>query len=450
MRLSLEWCRVAVNGRRAGRFDAGVEVSGVNTDSRAITPGSLFAALRGPNHDAHEYVAGAFKAGAAAALVDHALDTPGPQIVVSDVLKMLQQLAAAARKRWGQTVIGITGSAGKTTTKDAVAAVLSTAAPTGKTMGNFNNHIGVPLSLLNLPDDAVYAVIEIGMNHAGEIAELSRIAAPQVAVVTNVGSAHIENFDSIDGIAAAKRELVEALPGDGIAVLNHDDERVRRFREAHVGRTITYGLTSGADVGAEEIVYTSSGSRFSVRDMGEFDCPLPARGGLSSALAALAVAKALDLPVAPLPAAIASLQPGRMRLQRVERGGMVIWDDCYNSNPEAAKMMIDLLAETPAERRIAVLGEMLELGRWSEALHRDVGIHAAQCGISVLVGIRGAACHLVDAARGAGLQAGAAYFFDEPAEAGQFLKTIARPGDALLFKGSRGTRVETALEEFLR
>jgi UDP-N-acetylmuramoyl-tripeptide--D-alanyl-D-alanine ligase len=175
-------------------------------------------------------------------------------------------------------------------------------------------------------------------------------------------------------------------------------------------------------------------------------CP---RGGLMTALAALATAHALGLELATLKEAVAQLEPPKMRLQRMERDGIAIWDDCYNSNPEAACMMLDLLAATPATRRIAVLGEMLELGQWSEQLHRDVGRHAVQCEVSVLVGIRGAARHLVDEARGAGLTAGAAYFFDEPAAAGQFLKTIARRGDCILFKGSRGTRVELALEEFL-
>lgn len=424
---------------------------GVSTDTRTIAPGALFAALRGPNHDGHAHVATAFEKDAAAALVDREMPgVRGPLIVAGDVLAALQSLARAVRAKFTGPLIGVTGSAGKTTTKDAIASVLETAGVTGRTIGNFNNHIGVPVSVLNLPDGAAFAVLEYGMNHAGEIRDLANIARPDIAVVTNVGSAHIENFDSIEGIALAKRELVEALPADGIAVLNYDDERVRAFGGVHAGRTLTFGTREGADVRAEDIEFTETGSKFRVRGLGEFECPLPARGGISSSLAALAVARALELPVGPLAGAIRSLRPPKMRLERIEHGGMAIWNDCYNSNPEAAKMMLDLLAATPARRRIAVLGEMLELGRWSEELHRDVGLHVVRCGISVLVGIRGAASHLVDAARGAGLTAGAAYFFDEPSDAGRFLRSFAEPGDTLLFKGSRGTRVEIALEEFLR
>lgn len=430
--------------------------TGVSTDTRTLQPGMLFAALHGPNHDGHDHIADAFARGAVAALAEREMEAaPGPLLLVPDVLTALQRLAAAMRLRWsragaGRVVIAVTGSAGKTTTKEAIAAVLSTAAPTGKTIGNYNNHIGVPLSLLNLPDDAQYAVIEIGMNHAGEIRALSAIAQPDFAVVTNVGTAHIENFDSIDGIALAKRELVESLPPHGTAILNFDDERVHAFAFVHPGPVLSFGTNEGADVRAEDVRYTPTGSEFRVRGLGDIQCPLPARGGISSSLAALAVARALHLSPAPLPEAIQSLHPPKMRLERIERDGLTIWNDCYNSNPEAAKMMLDLLAATPAQRRIAVLGEMLELGRWSEELHRDVGLHAVRCGISVLVGIRGAACHLVDAARGAGLTAGAAYFFHEPSSAGVFLKSFARPGDTLLFKGSRGTRVEIALEELLR
>jgi UDP-N-acetylmuramoyl-tripeptide--D-alanyl-D-alanine ligase len=454
MRIPLPFALQITGGRLASPDPAAFGVAlalGVSSDTRDLAPGALFAALSGPTHDGHHHVGTAFQKGAVAALVRHEVDgAAGHQIVVPDVLAALQELARAMRLRWNGQVIGITGSAGKTTTKDAVAAVLSTAAPTGKTLGNFNNHIGVPLSLLNLPDDARYAVIELGMNHAGEIRHLAGLARPDHAVVTNVGSAHIQNFDSIDAIAAAKRELVEALPPGGTAILNYDDERVRAFASTHPGPVLTFGTLEGAGVRAEDIRYTENGSEFRVRGLGDFSCPLPARGGISSSLAALAVARALHLSSEPLREAVRSLQPPKMRLERLERNGMTIWNDCYNSNPEAAKMMLDLLAATPAQRRIAVLGEMLELGRWSEELHRDVGLHVARCGITVLVGIRGAACHLVDAARGAGLTAGAAYFFDEPSQAGAFLKSFALPGDTLLFKGSRGTRVEIALEELLR
>jgi UDP-N-acetylmuramoyl-tripeptide--D-alanyl-D-alanine ligase len=428
-------------------------------DSRKLQPGALFFALPGDTRDGHEHVAAAFASGALAAVVTHAIDHPGAQLIVRDTLAALQQLARAARERWGEDssrrVVGITGSAGKTMTKEAIAALLSTSLRTGRTSGNFNNHIGVPLSILNLADDAQVAVLEIGMNHAGEIRDLAALAQPHIGVVTNVGTAHIESFDSIEGIASAKRELIEALPADGIAVLNADDERVRRFAEIHPGRSILYGTDlygSGedAELRATEIAWHADGCEFTLGAAGRFHCPLPGRAGLMTALAALATARSLDLNLADLKGAVAALEPPNMRLQRIERGGMVIWDDCYNSNPEAACMMLDLLAGTPATRRIAVLGEMRELGTFAEELHREVGRHAVQCEVSVLVGIRGAARYMVEAAEAAGMPSGTTPFFDEPQAAGRFLKSIARPGDSILFKGSRGTRVEQALEEFLR
>ena len=428
---------------------AGQRCEGVSTDTRTLRAGQAFVALKGPNHDGHDHVAEAFARGAPAAVVERLIPGAGPQLTVPDSLAWLQEAAREARRRFAGEVAAITGSAGKTTTKDAIAAVLGTRLRTGKTSGNFNNHIGVPLSVLNLGDEDQAAVLEIGMNHAGEIRHLAGIAQPRTGVVTNVGSAHIENFDSIEGVAAAKRELVEALPSGGVAVLNADDERVRAFAAAHTGRTLLYGTAADADVRAENVRYEAAGVRFAVAGKGEFYCPLPARGGLMAALAALAVGELFEIPDEDARRALAALTPPKMRLERMERGGFVIWNDCYNSNPEAAIMMLDLLAATPAERRIAVLGEMLELGRWSGSLHRGVGVHAARCGLSVLVGIRGAAKHLVDAARGAGLEAGAAIFFEDPREAGQWLKQAARPGDALLFKGSRGVRVEQALEAFL-
>ena len=429
---------------------AGVVANGVSTDSRSIAPGQLYVALQGPTHDGNDYVAAAFERGAAAAVVTRESQAVGPQLIVPDTLQWLQETARAYRLAWGRTVIAITGSAGKTTTKEATAAVCATRFNVSKTAGNFNNHIGVPLSILNIDDSAELAVIEIGMNHPGEIRHLAGIARPDIAVVTNVGTAHIEHLGSIEAIAEAKRELIEELNPAGVAVLNGDDARVREFASTFAGRAIFYGFFEAAHVRAEHVEYLAEGSKFSITDVGSFFCPLPGKGGLMAALAALGVARALNLPLAELAPAVAALEAPKMRLTRRQARGCVIWDDCYNSNPEAAMMMIDVLAATPARRRIAVLGQMLELGHLSEALHRDVGAYAARCGATVLVGIGGAARQLVEAGVEAGLEPGAAHFFDDPREAGRFLRTAAAEGDALLFKGSRGTRVELALEEFLK
>jgi UDP-N-acetylmuramoyl-tripeptide--D-alanyl-D-alanine ligase len=291
-------------------------------------------------------------------------------------------------------------------------------------------------------------VLEIGMNHAGEIRALSGIARPRIGVVTNVGYAHIEFFDSIEGIALAKRELIECLPADGIAILNADDPHVRNFGDVHAGPVMLFGFSDRADIRAQDVEYRADGTRFRVRGT-TFDTPLQGRHAVLNVLAGLAVAQVYGIALAKLVDVVARLAPGKMRGERLVHDGITIFNDCYNSNPDAVRAMLDVLRDTPAERRIGVLGEMLELGRWSESLHRDIGIYAVEVGVNVLVGIRGGARFLVDAAKEAGLAVNAAFFFEDPADAGDRLRHLARPGDAILFKGSRGTRVERALERFL-
>ena len=320
--------------------------------------------------------------------------------------------------------------------------------PVGKTEGNFNNHVGVPLSILRLPDGCQAAALEMGMNHAGEIRELAAIAKPDTGVVTNVGYAHVEFFESIEGVAAAKRELIEALPRDGVAVLNADDARVLRFRDRHAGRTVTFGFSEIADVRAGEVRFHDGGSRFQALGV-DFETTQPGRHAVMNLLAAIAVAGEFGIAPERLRDAVRSFAAPRMRGERIEHNGVVVWNDCYNSNPEAAQSMIDVLRQTPAARRIAVLGEMLELGHASEELHRGVGRYAAARGVDLLIGVRGGARAMVEAAREAGLAPGAARFFEDAAEAGDYARQAARPGDAALFKGSRGVRMERALERFL-
>ncbi len=420
-------------------------ITGWSVDSRSVAPGDLFFALRGPNHDGNAYVEEAFRKDAVAAVANEGKQ--GPVLVVPDALVALQKTASWARDQWGGDVVGVTGSAGKTSTKDVIAAMLAASVPVGKTIGNLNNHVGVPLSILRLSSEARVAVLELAMNHAGEIRDLCAIARPRIGVVTNVGHAHIEAFDSIQGVAAAKRELIEALPADGIAVLNADDPLVVEFRKAHPGRTITFGLSEGADVRAEEVEFSSEGVRFSVRGT-RFESPLLGRHSILNLLAGIAVAGIYGILPEQLTGVVSDLQAGSMRGQRIWHEGILILNDCYNSNPDAARAMIDVLRDTPAKRRIAVLGEMLELGRWAESLHRDVGSYVANSGINVLVGIRGAASYLVDEAKATGQAINAAFFSDASA-AGDHLRQIAQEGDVILFKGSRGTHVERALERFL-
>jgi UDP-N-acetylmuramoyl-tripeptide--D-alanyl-D-alanine ligase len=421
-------------------------ISGWSIDSRTTNPGDCFFALRGPLKDGHDYVENVVEKGAALAIVERPVKANILQLIVPDTLAAMQQLARKTRERWGGTVVGVTGSAGKTTVKDAIASLLNVQLRTGRTIGNYNNQFGVPLSILRLPDDCKAAVIEMGMNHAGEIRELARIAKPQIGVVTNVGWAHTEYFeDGIEGVALAKRELIEELPVSGIAVLNADDARVHEFGGVHSGRTILYGISEAAEIRAEDLRLCPDGAQF--RCLGvDFESPLAGRHGVRNVLAAIAVAVALGIPLERLRDAVRTLATGKMRGERSVRGGVNIINDCYNANPEAMRSMLEVLRGTPGRRKIAVLGEMLELGREAGTLHRDIGQFVAEQGIDALLGVRGAARFMVEGAVEAGLSDSAAFFFQSPEEAGDFLRSYVRPGDAVLFKGSRGVQMEKALE----
>src|SRR5579862_1907119 len=378
-------------------FETSALVTGWSVDSRTLRPGDLYFALRGPNHDGHAYLADVLAKGAVGAVVDRDVDGLAPAALrVSDSLIALQALASSARREWGGDVVGVTGSAGKTTTKDVIAEMLSEGVKTAKTEGNLNNHVGLPLSVLRMDDQARVAVLEMGMNHAGEIRALAEIARPNVGVVTNVGWAHIESFDSIEGIAAAKRELIEALPPNGTAVLNIDDARVAAFADSHKGRVVAFGESEKATVRAQDVKFTEDGLTFRVGTT-SFESPLTGRHSVSNLLAGIAVAGLYGITPDRLKDRVRNIQPGKMRGERLQHRGILVFNDCYNSNPDAARAMLAVLRDTPARRRIAVLGEMLELGRWAEPLHRDVGNYAAECGIDVLVGLRGAACYMLDA-----------------------------------------------------
>ncbi|MGA3077836.1 MAG: UDP-N-acetylmuramoyl-tripeptide--D-alanyl-D-alanine ligase [Bryobacteraceae bacterium] len=424
-------------------------VTGWSVDTRTLSPGDAFFALRGPNHDGHAYVPLAQQKGAAAVIVEH--PTPGPNVlVVPDSLVALQNLAAWARQRWGGRIVGITGSAGKTTAKDAIAHMLAVELPVGKTVGNLNNHVGVPLSILRLPDESSVGVLEMGMNHAGEIRALAAIAKPDIGVVTNVGYAHVEAFASIDGVALAKRELIEALdPQSGIAVLNADDPRVLRFREIHPGRTITFGLSEEADMRATDVASSAEGTQFQVDGI-DFHTTLAGRHGVLNLLAGMAVARAFEIPLDRLRDAVATFTIGKMRGERLEHNGLIIWNDCYNSNPEAVHAMLDVLRATPARRHIAVLGEMLELGHAAEFLHRQAGRCAAESGLDALIAVQGAAQFMAEEAVRAGMPPHSVHFFERSnGAAGEFVRQLLQPGDAILFKGSRGVQIERAMEKAL-
>jgi len=443
MQLTLAQVQAATGAQFLGSAVGGTTITGWSIDSRTAAQGDLFFAIKGERLDGHAFVNAVLAQGASAAVVSEPIaDAKGPLLVVKDTLQALQSLAHWARKHWAKPIVAVTGSAGKTGTKDIIAALLAVRYKVGKTVGNFNNHIGLPLSILRLADDSQVAVLEMGMNHAGEIRALVGIAEPEHGVVTNVGYAHVENFDSIEGVAAAKRELIEGITGT--AILNADDPRVFKFSASHQGRSVTYGFAEGAEIRAENAEIAADRASFSVQGV-RFETSLSGRHSVSNILAGIAVAGIFGIEPRELVNAVAALAPGKMRGERKVWRGATVLNDSYNSNPEAARNMLDVLRTEPAQRRIAVLGEMRELGQMSEQLHRQLGEYAVGAGIDVVIGIHGAARFLVDSAVKAGAHPGASIFFDQPDAAGDFLKDFVKSGDAILFKGSRGTQVETAL-----
>jgi UDP-N-acetylmuramoyl-tripeptide--D-alanyl-D-alanine ligase len=443
-----------------GEFAANAVATGTSIDSRTVAAGELFFAVRGERFDGHDFVAAALAKGAVAAVVSMGWIAPEgmdstrllrvPDAEADGVLASLQQLARAVRRHWGGRVIAITGSAGKTTTKDAVAQVLGARFRVLKSQGNLNNGFGLPLQLLKLETEHEVAIVEMGMNHAGEIAALARIAQPDWAVVTNVAPVHLEFFaDGMAGVARAKYELIEALPPDGIAMLNCDDEFVAKFGEGMGERAVFYGLSDCADVraggiaelGAEGIVFTVTARG----ELASVQLHLFGRHNVHNALAAIAVGLESGMTLAECAAALGGLRAGEKRGEVVEWRGAKIVNDCYNSNPCALDAMVDALLAMPvthAGRHIVVAGEMLELGPEGEALHLECGRQMAERGVDFVVGVRGLAAALVEGAAQGGTSA---LFVATPEEAGAWLKANLRAGDAVLLKASRGVRLERAL-----
>ena len=427
------------------------QAQGYSIDSRTIGKGELFFAVKGERLDGHDYVEAALQKGAIAAVIakehQHRYPANTSVLAVDDTLTALQSLATAVRRIWGKPLIGITGSAGKTTTKEAIAHVLSSKFRVLKSEGNFNNHFGLPLMLLKLEPDHDLAVIEMGMSHAGEIRALAKIAQPEIGVVTNVAPVHLEFFDSIAGIARAKYELVESLPPNGTAILNADDEYVSQFGRDFKGKVITYGIRAKAAVRAENVrLQGTEGSAF---DVVTIDSRHPAglqlvgEHNILNALAAVAVGVTRGMTLAESVAALATLAPADKRGQVVHLGNITVVNDCYNSNPKALEAMIHALAAMKATRRIVVAGEMLELGPAAEEMHRTAGAQVGESKVDVLVGVRGLAKAMVEGARQAGTQA---EFVSTPEEAGQWLARETRDGDVVLLKASRGVKLEKALE----
>ena len=429
-------------------------VSGYSIDSRTVSMGELFFAVKGERLDGHDFLQSALKNGAVAAVVSRARAATlpdevlsAPLLIAEDPLLALQALASSVRRRWGKRVVAITGSAGKTTTKEAVSAALGAKFNVLKSRGNLNNGFGVPLEMLRLEPEHDIAVIEMGMNHAGEIATLARIAVPDWGVVTNVGTAHIENFaDGQAGIARAKFELVEALPATGVAFLNCDDAYVSQFGRDFPGRAVYFGAGPCADPQTLEATEDITGLHVKFRAgerTGSVTLQLLGAHNASNAMAGLAVALEAGVDLDPALAALATLTAGDKRGQVIEINGATILNDSYNSNPEALRSMIRTLAARPAMRRILLAGEMLELGEYASAMHAACGLTAAEAGIDLVAGVQGNAVHLASAACAGGV---ASLFLPDAEQAGHWLKQTLRPGDVVLVKGSRGVHLERAIE----
>ncbi len=439
-----------------GEFDTSLEAVGYSIDSRTVGAGELFFAVKGERLDGHEYVQAALADGAVAAVVSNRWVVPAEVdetklLRVADcedcVLLALQKLARAVRREWGGRVIGVTGSAGKTTTKEAVAQVLGARFRVLKSQGNLNNGFGLPLQLLRLEREHEVAVIEMGMNHAGEIAALAKIAEPDWAVVSNVGPVHLEFFaDGIAGIARAKYELIEALPADGVAVLNFDDAYVTEFGRGMGERAVFYGLGEGAEVravhvseiGAEGVVFTveAHGERASVQ------LQMLGRHNVPNALAAIAVGLRSGMSLGECAAAVGEMRAGDKRGEVIEWRGATLINDCYNSNPRALDAMVDALMAMPGERHIVVAGEMLELGPEGEALHAACGRRMAERGVTRWWGFAGWRSRWW---RLRGRLGWRRCLWRTPEAAGEWLQANVRAGDAVLLKASRGVRLERAL-----
>jgi UDP-N-acetylmuramoyl-tripeptide--D-alanyl-D-alanine ligase len=463
----MRWTIAQVAGALGATAGAGLDpmarVAGVSIDSRTLRSGELFVAIHGPRHDGHDHVESALARGALAAVVArqeagrYSDDVRKRCMAVGDTFEALKQLARAVREAWGGKIAGVTGSVGKTTTKEILAALLGAKLRVLKSEGNFNNEYGLPLTLFRLDESHQAAVLEMGMSRRGELARLAAIARPDVGVVTRVAPAHLEFFSSVDEIALAKRELIEGLNGrDSTAVLNADDPRVAAFGAFAPGRVVTYGIDAPAFFSAAAIEDRGAlGSAFdyvSPEGRVRLELPVPGRHAIYNALAALAAASVWNIGAAEAQWVFRTLRVPAMRgeLLRFSNGAALI-NDSYNSSPAALHAMVSVLAATPNfQRRIVAAGEMRELGAASPALHREAGIFTAKTGtVEWVIGVEGDAEQIVEGAVSAGIPRAKTKFFNSSEDAAKFLEEFLKPGDVLLVKGSRGVKMERIVETLL-
>ncbi len=426
----------------------------VTTDSRKITEGSLFIALKGERFNGEEFACEAIGKGAAGVLIgddceQKNIPTRGTVFAVEDTLAAYQKLAGAWRDKFNIPIVAITGSSGKTTTKDLTAAALSALGSVLKTSSNYNNEIGVPQTLFELNENHRAAVVEIGMRGLNQIAPLAAIVKPSIGIVTNVGEVHVELLGSIENIARAKSELVESIDACGTVILNADDANVAAMidRVKPGVKVITYGLECEADIRATNLITRRSSTTFTVKYSNkEYDCEIPILGrhNVSNTLAAIAAGVVLGLHEKELRAGFTTLATTKMRFEIIDRDGLHIINDAYNASPASMRAALRTTAEIASGRKIAVLGDMLELGHLAENLHRSLGEELAKNQFGVLVTYGRLGKLIAEGAREAGIEN--IFMADSHEEAAEFLRGILTNGDTILFKGSRAMRMEKIIE----
>jgi len=438
----------AAVGADALGADAEKPVCGVSTDTRTLKPGELFIPLVGERFDGHDYIDAAFDRGAVCVLSQQPLSTR-PVITVKDTGEALLTLAGWYRERLGVKVAAITGSSGKTTTKDMTAAVLGSIYKTHKTAGNLNNTVGVPLTLFAAPEGTEAMVIEMGMNHFGEIAQMTAAVKPDAAVITNIGKAHIEYLGSREGILKAKLEIIEGLRPGGVLIYNGDEPLLRDAAAKLQIRTVAFGFGADCTVRAEDVQYENGVSAFTVSAFGKrFSVRLPAVGdhNVADALAAVAVGLEFGVSERQIAEGLAAFKNGNMRQNIFERGGITIIDDTYNANPDSMAAALKVLAGFSDGRRIAVLADMLELGEAAAKEHYETGLLAAQCCEAILL-YGELSYETLKGALQSPPQIGVRLYHNKE-EAAKVLAALARPGDTILFKGSRGMKTEEIMNRF--
>lgn len=426
----------AVSGRPSRPLSS-EKVAGVSTDTRSIRAGDLFFALRGENYDAHDYLAQAFERGAVAAIVDRPVQSDGLTITVRDTLEALGDLAAAYRMTLGARVVGVAGSNGKTTTKEMIAHVLGRDRKVVKAQGSFNNNVGVPVTIFQADERTESLILEIGTNHPGEIAKLGAIARPDIAVMVSIGAEHLEGLGSLDGVADEEAAIFDHLRGGGYAVI-HDDPRILSRLKLPPEKYVTFGLTPRADLHPTWM----QGMSFEVRGV-EFKLNLLGEWNIQNALAAIAVAMLHGIPLEECAVRLADVKPAKMRMERLELAGVTIINDAYNSNPESASRAVREFSRFPSTgRRVAVIGDMGELGSTSETYHRELGRQLADSMVDVVVGVGQECRALLSELGGRKEQHG----FESVDDLKPRLDGLVRSGDAVLLKGSRRVGLERVVK----